>query len=379
MYNRCPFIGPIILAMSCLWYPGFVALSVEQPQKLKTTIIDRDRTVDTDIKVAKGERLLILPGVTLRFEKGAGILCEGRLEAVGAEGKLIRFTAKDKKKGWANIALFGEATQGSRLQWCRFEHGRGRGFQFSREGKFEKILTGKDEKGLVCGGGLFLYAVGKGVGVSNCGFQHNQAYRGGALMCWAGSSPEIKESLFVGNQAGEDAGAIHCVGRSSPDILYNYFSENRAVYGGAIHCLSWSSPRIEGNYIARNKAGSQAAISTFHLCEPRIIGNYIAENEAERDGGSIGAIVGSKPVLLRNYLGENKDASGTGKGYFAHPGNEDKKWPPSQCEEQEPQSKAAVWAALKLKGVLALPDGPLAEPGTGDSKKSGPETGKAAK
>ena len=49
----------------------------------KVTTVKSDRKVEKDLEVEAGEKLVISPGVTLKFSPGVGVVCRGVLEARG--------------------------------------------------------------------------------------------------------------------------------------------------------------------------------------------------------------------------------------------------------------------------------------------------------
>lgn len=328
-----------------------------QKKPANTTTIDEDKTFEKDLVINAGDELVIKPGITLKFTPDAGIICYGVMNAVGTKEKPITFTAKEQEKGWKNISLVGKDTDSSVFTWCHISYGKGRHAQFKSPSlELDKFVTPKEQGDLiiVCGGALFIYAASN-IKITDCYFEKNNAYYGGAICCWGKATPTITKNYFSGNSAGEDGGAIHCVLFSSPTISDNYISDNSTMYGGAIHCLHHSSPTISGNYITNNTASRNAgAISCFNNCAPVIKGNYISGNSAGKgEGGAICTVVNSKLVIKENYIDENKSKSGTGKGLEANKEFKGKK-DESTCTEETTASKDTILEALKKNGILDL-------------------------
>ncbi len=348
----------MLLAASFLFAPPAIIAGEPGAKKPTVITIGKDTAFAKDLVVEAGQKLVVKPGVTLRFAEGAGIVARGVIEARGTKDKPIVFTAKDPGKGWGNVSLLGKGADGSVLEHCRFSLGRGRKVAFDRKLKFVKFAAGgeKDMYVITCGGALFIYGTSK-ANVRHCRFTRNIAYWGAAVSCWGGGNPTISGCYFGsnGDRFTEDAGAIHCVLKSNPLIRGNYFEKNTAKYGGALHCLHGSAPAISGNYISGNKArGNSSAISCFNRASPAIAGNFISGNTVQRDKGvAIETVSHSKPTIKGNYIrgninGKEKEANLHANDSFGGKPDE------STCEEQEPAKKEDVLRALKKAGVLDL-------------------------
>lgn len=75
---------------------------------------------------------------------------------------------------------------------------------------------------------------------------------------------------------------------------------------------------------------------------PVVAGNYVAENAAANEGGALNAAQGASPRLVGDFIGQNRDNAGTGKGL------------PPACAEITACSKEAIMKFLKEQGVLDL-------------------------
>lgn len=317
------------------------------------TVIDADRVVEKDLLVAKGEKLVISPGVTLRFAPGAGIICRGVIEAIGTPGKRIRFSAESREKGWANIALVGPDSAGTVFSWCLFEFGCGRAIRTDSKGGFDGFPGQRVEED-VQGGALFLAGTGA-VSITHCCFQGNTAFWAGAMMCRDGSSPSISFCLFRNNSAGEDAGALQCANGSAPTVSASLFTGNSAKYGGALHCLNGSKPVITHCAIMGNKADDLGGAVACWNGSPLLAKNIITGNTAGGKGGGIGAVMNSRPSLTGNVLEENVDTSGMGKGLYAR-SKQPEKGPVdlSVCADEAPTKKEEMLRMLDGQGVMDL-------------------------
>jgi predicted outer membrane repeat protein len=355
------FLGIIIVLTVILgWKITYSQGKISLKENKNIRTIEKDTTFDELQIVNSDDKMVIKPGVTVSFAGNAGIICYGIMEAIGSKNKPITFKAQDSKVGWRNIALIGKGTEGSVFSWCRFISGQGQRVRFNQDLKMVKFVspeTKPEDLDIVCGGALFIYGVSK-INVSECRFEKNTAYYGGAICCWQESSPLIIKNYFTDNTGGEDAGAIHCVALSAPVITGNYIANNTAMYGGAIHCLHNSSPEITGNYIINNTATNNAgAISCFNRCAPIIAGNYISGNYARKGiGGSICTVANSRPVIKGNYIEGNKGMTEDGKqmigkGLEANQEFKGKK-DESTCAEETIAGKDEIMKAIK--GILSL-------------------------
>ncbi len=84
--------------------------------------------VNEDIYVGSGGKLVVQPGVELRFAAGTGleIESEGALSAVGSADKPILFTGKKKERGsWREVVLTNSASAANALSYVTIEYAGG--------------------------------------------------------------------------------------------------------------------------------------------------------------------------------------------------------------------------------------------------------------
>ncbi len=113
---------------------------------------------------------------------------------------------------------------------------------------------------LVAGG---MHISNSAVTLSNCTFNHNAAYAGGALAVDTGSTLSLTQCAFSGNASSHDGGALHVSG-------------NVAV--------SASNTTYDANYSSTGSGGAVYIGAQSHLTEDH--GSY-ADNTAYANGGSI--------------------------------------------------------------------------------------------
>jgi len=123
------------------------------------------------------------------------------------------------------------------------------------------------------------------------GFTIQNGNAGGNINCGGGiyvkdSSPTIIVNTITGNKAYY-GGGIYIL-NSSPIITDNTITNNEAVFGGGISVESNSSPTIRDNIITSNTAISTGGgIDVFGSCFPIVIDNIITYNTASSIGGGI--------------------------------------------------------------------------------------------
>ncbi len=119
----------------------------------------------------------------------------------------------------------------------------------------ENLFSENRYGGIVCWGDVSIEIV-------NNTFTQNMGYFGCGINC-SGSSALIAGNSFIGNIGGNaipsTGGAIYCSG-ASPLIYRNYFIGNSVDYGGAIYCRELSSPVLVNNIFTENRADSAGGV-----------------------------------------------------------------------------------------------------------------------
>ncbi|MBD3181126.1 hypothetical protein GF312_02470, partial [Candidatus Poribacteria bacterium] len=140
---------------------------------------------------------------------------------------------------------------------------------------------------------------------------------GGAIECINGSSPMILNNIITNNKAQNAGGGIRC-DNSSPIIASNIIQYNDAIAGGGIRCNSQSDSQISNNEIIGNTATNYGAgISIAHSSDPDIANNIITDNTAGYGAGGI-RIVELSSALIRNNLITNNSAEDGAAIYLSY-------------------------------------------------------------
>ncbi len=207
--------------------------------------------IDNNILIDQGHTLRIDSGVVVAFRGPYNFNVKGSITAPGTPGKNILFTRSNPLQEWNSLTF--DAPPDSLLsnfEHCVFEYSHTtKPFPYNGGGaigaRYFDNLTLKhcifrnnsaDTSGsgnTPSGGALGLWNASPLI--EHCTFTGNQAQYGGAIICYAESSPVIRYSLFHGNYASLDAGAISVYLDSYPVLENNTITGNHAGrYGGGL-------------------------------------------------------------------------------------------------------------------------------------------------
>lgn len=182
-----------------------------------TKYINGDITVDN-------EELIITPGSTIIFlSESADIIITstGSLEAQGAPGRMITFTADDDNDGnygetgerWGHI-WFNTPSESipSIIDYCIFEFGNVsvyndyRGYGGAVHANFSNLVISNSvfrNNYAYWGGAIFVNQYKNPV-IRNCHIVNNKSVRaGGGIYCWTGSAPQVSNCLIEANESQE--------------------------------------------------------------------------------------------------------------------------------------------------------------------------------
>ncbi|MBU4486103.1 MAG: hypothetical protein KKD38_04175, partial [Candidatus Delongbacteria bacterium] len=127
--------------------------------------------------------------------------------------------------------------------------------------------------------------------INNCLFENNSAVNGGGVYDQQSNS-QVLLSSFLNNQAGGKGGAIYSNKPSDQisdgetfKIIGNTIKNNRSSYGGGISVLS-ASPYLESNVIVQNHSEFGAGLY-LDFCNSKLVNNTIADNSAYSVGAGV--------------------------------------------------------------------------------------------
>ena len=144
------------------------------------------------------------------------------------------------------------------------------------------------------GGGLY-NCYGSAPAIVNCAFEGNACSgfgwlsRGGGLCNRYDSSPTVKDCTFVGNSARYSGGGMGNIDRSSPHVIRCRFEGNWArYYGGAVGNWTESRPTFSQCVFSANEAGQDGGAMCNQISTTVIVGHCIfSDNLAGGSGGAI--------------------------------------------------------------------------------------------
>jgi len=137
-----------------------------------------------------------------------------------------------------------------------------------------------------------------------------------AIVCYHDDHLTIEGFTVIGGQTGSDDGGGILCSYSSPRIMGNIITQNRARNGGGIHCRDDSSPTIENNTISDNAAGSYSYDGGGGIyCDatsPADIRNNLIVGNSATLGGGIYYFEESPAIIENNTITGNSAKYGDG-------------------------------------------------------------------
>lgn len=297
--------------LKCLWLIPILMMGTPNLGKSVETLSQNatwnksisPRFVESDLIVPAGLRLTISPGVEVLFQKGASLIIEGEIVALGSAAEPIVFTSADSTPSpgdWGNIRFVtadttlsydeaGKYLKGSRLNYCIIEYG-GKPAQ----GTSSEFLGGA------------VHCRKSSPYLQNLTIRHNRSLQGGGVYCHEFASPYITNCLILENEAEETGGGMALFFYSNAVIKDNVIQGNRSgEHGGGIY-FSFSSPQIIGNVIENNVAGEQGggiyASNTVTRATSRVRRNVLLSNRAKYKADNIYVTAKIQTVFQENCL-----------------------------------------------------------------------------
>jgi hypothetical protein len=271
--------------------------------------------VDNNLLIDEGHTLIIEPGVDVRIRGPYSFTVLGAIEAEGSEEQKIIFTHSNPNVKWNSIryADLPVETDSSIYEWCVFENALAsvsNPFGYNSGGaikiknfsnvRFSNCLFQYNlvyYSGIVppSGGAMALW--NSSPLIENCTFYNNDAEFGGALICYQGSHPLVKYSLFHGNTATASGGAIIIYEDAYPIFINNTITENYAEqYGGGVHIYDCSDDTVTflNNIIWNNSCafeGQQVGIDNLYNCTASFAYNDIQGGLEGMGPGGLSGII----------------------------------------------------------------------------------------
>jgi parallel beta-helix repeat protein len=281
------------------------------------------------VRVAPGESLTIMPGVTVlftsyyKFEVTDG----ATLYAVGTENDLISFLPFTEGDRTLGLDFTGASSQ-TVLEYCYISDALTSGIHLDNSDITVRnclIENSEAPTGSEGGGGIEILN-GSDALIENNVIRDNYSADYGGGIYVEDSSPIINGNTITNNLAGyygsAAGGGIAVFGNSDPEITFNEITSNSVnptgVFtvnngkGGGIYYSGGSDGLISNNYIFNNIADTEPQTRTYggglgiQNASPRLENNVIANNQAQgNDGGGI-YFYSSHSTLVNNTIVNNQ-------------------------------------------------------------------------
>ncbi|MCK4694128.1 MAG: right-handed parallel beta-helix repeat-containing protein, partial [Candidatus Cloacimonetes bacterium] len=274
---------------------------------------------------------------TLVIESGASVFAtglykleiKGRLLAEGTTREQIRFGAVYPETGWIGLQFIetnDNGLEGSVLNNCHFQHGNW------------------EDDGLDQFGGAILCNEASDLTISNCIFENNTGYGGGAIFlaysdvslenilidncisdCEGGGiaiyfcDPQLNNVNVQNCYANDPGGGIYLM-RSNAVLQDVVIDNNEAIwYGGGIYCYSLSNPSLTNVTVSNNltqaEYGGGIYCDTYSI--PAVMESLtVIGNTSYNKGGGI-FLDGTDSISLQNST-INDNFAYYGGGIYAH-------------------------------------------------------------
>ncbi|MEN0067359.1 MAG: MopE-related protein [Myxococcota bacterium] len=170
------------------------------------------------------------------------------------------------------------------------------------------------------GGGLYLDATSSAE-LSDVTFANNQARRGGAIAS-DGGDLRLTSTVFDGNTALEEGGAVAATSSASLELIGARFATNRAREGGAVHLRTLARYVDTASvYVGNEASESGGALLATGAGAVDLVDLTFLSNRAETHGGAL-AIDTVPSGLLLNGVRFDSNAVRSGHGGAIHLGGD---------------------------------------------------------
>lgn len=269
-----------------------------------------------DLVVSEDITLKIKPGVTIEIEPEKNIQVDGALIAIGKPKKPIRFTRRGKES-WgfldfthlskpASFDKKGNYRDGSALQYCTIEYGRGLRVRQSSLLIEHCSISNNKESGIRMeyGGGQIRF---------NKITDNRTRGNGGGIIVYTNRAVFIGSNLVSHNtsrEGDEGGGGIYAYSYAGGEvtveenIVFKNYTDSK---GGGIYAYG---SIVKGNLVVDNQAAD--AGGGIWAYGGRVIGNRVISNSGSRGGG----IYGEKAKLTHNAVTRNRSTDPEGGGVY---------------------------------------------------------------
>lgn len=265
--------------------------------------------------ITKDSKLIIEPGVEIKFTGPYAIYVEGILKASGTEKLPILFGMADSSE----LVIYNEKNDSNKIK-KPFVNWKGIKFNTEILSYDTCILdhcvitsvnaTWGESKD--CYGGAISIFGERNLRIQNCLFIDNRAMIGAAIYC-KGNNISIKNCFIKNNFSHSDGGALYFDG-CNITLIDNIISNNYSnEFGGGIFCNE-SHGIFINNIVSSNTARFGGAIA-LRVSNPSLINNTIADNIGLNNGGGIHCDR-SSPEISNSILWSNHSDQKTDQLYL---------------------------------------------------------------
>ena len=136
-------------------------------------------------------------------------------------------------------------------------------------------------------------------------FQHNFAYKGGALEVFTNNAVTLSRNIFLNNSASR-GGSFYAHENNTLTLSENTFQNNSANHdGGAFYVFTNNNLTLSGNTIQDNSADNGGALLTHINNTLNLLENTFQNNSAGDHGGALYASIGNIVTLTGNTFQDN--------------------------------------------------------------------------
>ena len=268
-----------------------------------------------DIQIPSGANLSIEPGVQVIFFGHYTFTVNGSLQARGTESDSIIFTRFDAQSSWHSLRIENVAPESDStiLDYCRIEYAQYISGNVTTAGGNAILVKGFDKVRVsnsliqknIGGRGAGIYAENANIIISNNVIRNNSTAQYGAAIYVNTCSPLITGNTITYNY-GNTAGGIY-FSKSNSIVSHNHIRNNTCYWSGAGLVISESDIYLYRNIIAYNESGhDRGGGMAIYTSSPTIVNNTISYNRAE--GGEGVYITGiSRPDFINNIIYSNRD------------------------------------------------------------------------
>ena len=176
--------------------------------------------------------------------------------------------------------------------------------------------SGPDEYGF--GGAIHVHS--SNLTLAENTFQHNFAYKGGALEVFTNNTVTLSRNLFLNNSASR-GGSFYAHENNTLTLSENTFQNNSANHdGGGFYVFTNNNLTLSGNTIQDNSADNGGALLTHANNTLNLLENTFQNNSAGDHGGALYASIGNIVTLTGNTFQDNS-ADRNGGALYTNIGN----------------------------------------------------------